>query len=79
MEAIVKKFQSKFRKVREAMSRWDKLQSCLISQFRNAFHIVDRLQVISLILLLYTYNFFILIYLSNSLEFKYWVCNCVKY
>ncbi|KAG4399968.1 hypothetical protein GLYMA_08G337600v4 [Glycine max] len=46
MEAIVKKFQSKFRKVREEMSRWDELQSCLISQFRNASHIVDRLQVL---------------------------------
>ncbi|TKY68520.1 enhancer of mRNA-decapping protein 4 [Spatholobus suberectus] len=46
MEAIVKKFQSKFRKVREEMSQWDELQSCLISQFRNACHILDRLQVL---------------------------------
>lgn len=46
MEVIVKKFQSKFRKVREDINRWDELQSCLISQFRNASHIVDRLQVL---------------------------------
>ncbi|XP_020204218.1 uncharacterized protein At5g43822 isoform X2 [Cajanus cajan] len=46
MESIVKRFQSKFRKVREEMNQWDELQSCLISQFRNASHIVDRLQVL---------------------------------
>ena len=46
MEAMVKKFQGKFRKVREQLNQWDELQSCLISQFRNASHIIDRLQVI---------------------------------
>ncbi|ESW12422.1 hypothetical protein PHAVU_008G111000 [Phaseolus vulgaris] len=46
MESIVKKFQSKFRKVREEINRWDELQSCLISQFRNASHIVDRFQLL---------------------------------
>lgn len=46
MEEIVKKFQSKFRKVREEMNKWNELQSCLISQFRNASHIVERLQVL---------------------------------
>ncbi|KAK7313848.1 hypothetical protein VNO77_39050 [Canavalia gladiata] len=46
MEAIVKKFQSKFRKVREEINHWDELQSSLISQFRNASHIFDRLQVL---------------------------------
>ncbi|CAJ1960230.1 unnamed protein product [Sphenostylis stenocarpa] len=46
MESIVKKFQSKFRKVREEINRWDELQSYLISQFRNASHIVDRLQLL---------------------------------
>ncbi|KAL2335221.1 hypothetical protein Fmac_016434 [Flemingia macrophylla] len=46
MEDIVKKFQNKFRKVREEMKQWDELQSCLISQFRNASHIVERLQVL---------------------------------
>ncbi|XP_027357700.1 uncharacterized protein At5g43822 [Abrus precatorius] len=46
MESIVKKFQSKFRKVREELNHWEELQSCLISQFTNASHIVDRLQVL---------------------------------
>ncbi|XP_061345702.1 uncharacterized protein At5g43822 [Gastrolobium bilobum] len=46
MEAMVKKFQSKFRKVREEMNKWEELQSRLLSQFRNASHIVDRLQVL---------------------------------
>lgn len=46
MEMMVKKFQSKFNKVREEMNQWDELQSRLISQFRNASHIVDRLQVL---------------------------------
>jgi len=49
----VKKFQSKFRKVREEINRWDELQSCLISQFRNASHIVDRFQVIWISLYFY--------------------------
>ncbi|XP_057429424.1 uncharacterized protein At5g43822 isoform X2 [Lotus japonicus] len=46
MEAMVKKFQSKFRKVREEMNQWNELQSCLISQFRNASYIVERLEVL---------------------------------
>ncbi|XP_004506410.1 uncharacterized protein At5g43822 [Cicer arietinum] len=46
MEVMVKKYQSKFRQVREEMNRWDELQSRLISQFRNASHILDRLQVL---------------------------------
>ncbi|KAL5073434.1 hypothetical protein RYX36_012418, partial [Vicia faba] len=44
MEVMVKKFQSKFQKVREEMSQWDDLQSRLISQFTNASHILNRLQ-----------------------------------
>ncbi|KAK8468584.1 hypothetical protein PHAVU_006G060400 [Phaseolus vulgaris] len=48
MESIVKKFQSKFRKVREEINRWDEFQYCLISQFRNASHIVDRFQIYKL-------------------------------
>ncbi|KAK2379498.1 hypothetical protein P8452_30556 [Trifolium repens] len=46
MEVMVKKFQSKFKKVRENMNQWDELQSRLILQFRSASHIVDRLQVL---------------------------------
>lgn len=42
---MVNKFRAKFRKAREEISRWDGLQSHLVSQFRNASSIVDRLQV----------------------------------
>ena len=45
MEAMVKKYQQKFRKVRDEMSRWDELQSRLISQFNSASSIIQRLQV----------------------------------
>ncbi|GMQ11453.1 hypothetical protein CsSME_00054091 [Camellia sinensis var. sinensis] len=31
MEGMVKKYQQKFRKVKEEMSRWDELQSRLLS------------------------------------------------
>lgn len=43
---MVKKYQQKFRKVKEEMSRWDELQSRLLSQFRNSSSIIQRLQVI---------------------------------
>ncbi|XP_052195143.1 uncharacterized protein At5g43822 isoform X2 [Diospyros lotus] len=46
MEGMVKKYQQKFRKVKEEMSHWDELQSKLLSQFRNASSIIERLQVI---------------------------------
>ncbi|KAG2698103.1 hypothetical protein I3843_07G134100 [Carya illinoinensis] len=46
MEAMVKKYQQKFRKVRDEMNRWDELQCRLISQFRNASSIIERLQVL---------------------------------
>ncbi|GAU45173.1 hypothetical protein TSUD_245390 [Trifolium subterraneum] len=46
MEVMVKKFQSKFKIVRKDMNQWDELQSRLISQFRSASHIVDRLQLL---------------------------------
>ncbi|XP_050267937.1 uncharacterized protein At5g43822 isoform X1 [Quercus robur] len=46
MEAMVKKYQHKFRKVRDEMSRWDELQSRLISQFNSASSIIQRLQVL---------------------------------
>ncbi|KAL1315604.1 hypothetical protein AAHE18_16G271300 [Arachis hypogaea] len=46
MEGVMKKFQGKFLKVREQLNRWDELQSCLISQFRSASSIIDRLQVL---------------------------------
>lgn len=46
MEAVVKKHQQKFRKVKEEIQRWEELQSRLISQFSNASSIIHRLQVI---------------------------------
>ena len=38
MEAMVKKYQQKFRKVRDEMSRWDELQSRLISRKEHIAH-----------------------------------------
>ncbi|CAI0434826.1 unnamed protein product [Linum tenue] len=46
MEGMVKKYQQRFRRVKDEMERWDAQQSRLLSQFRNASSIVDRLQVI---------------------------------
>ncbi|KAL0324853.1 UNVERIFIED_CONTAM: hypothetical protein Sradi_5054600 [Sesamum radiatum] len=46
MESIVKKYQQKFRRVKDEMSRWEELQSRLISQFSNSSSIIQRLQVI---------------------------------
>lgn len=46
MEGIVKKYQQKFKKIKEEISRWDKLQSRLISQFKNASSIIERLQIL---------------------------------
>lgn len=46
MEGMVKKYQQKFKKVKDEMNRWDELQKKLISQFRNASSIIERLQII---------------------------------
>ncbi|KAK9100352.1 hypothetical protein Scep_023782 [Stephania cephalantha] len=46
MEKLVKKYQQKFNKVKDEMERWDQLQSRLLSQFRNASSIIERLPVL---------------------------------
>ncbi|XP_021666070.1 uncharacterized protein At5g43822 isoform X2 [Hevea brasiliensis] len=46
MESIVKKYQQRFRKVKEEMDKWDHHRSRLLSQFRNACSIIERLKVI---------------------------------
>ncbi|KAJ0989327.1 hypothetical protein J5N97_007683 [Dioscorea zingiberensis] len=46
MEAMMKKFQQKYRRIRDEMDRWDELQSRLLSQFVNASSIIDRLEVL---------------------------------
>ncbi|XP_050217403.1 uncharacterized protein At5g43822 [Mercurialis annua] len=46
MESTVKKYQQRFRKIKEELERWDNVQSTFVSQFRNASSIINRLQVI---------------------------------
>uniref|UniRef100_A0A6V7QVM0 Uncharacterized protein n=1 Tax=Ananas comosus var. bracteatus TaxID=296719 RepID=A0A6V7QVM0_ANACO len=46
MEATIRKFQQRYRRVRDEMGRWDELQSGLLSQFSNASSIIGRLQVL---------------------------------
>ncbi|XP_020093387.1 uncharacterized protein At5g43822 [Ananas comosus] len=46
MEATIRKFQQRYRRVRDEMGRWDELQSRLLSQFSNASSIIGRLQVL---------------------------------
>ncbi|CAI9260755.1 unnamed protein product [Lactuca saligna] len=42
MEATVKKFQQKFKRVKDDMDKWDNLHAQLVSQFRNASSIIGR-------------------------------------
>lgn len=46
METMIKKYQQKFKKVKEHTQTWDELQSLLLSHFRNASSIIQRLQLI---------------------------------
>ncbi|XP_069153583.1 uncharacterized protein At5g43822 isoform X2 [Solanum lycopersicum] len=46
MDVIIKKYQQRFRKVKEEMEKWNELQSRLLSQFNNASSIIQRLQIL---------------------------------
>ncbi|XP_071704127.1 uncharacterized protein At5g43822-like [Rutidosis leptorrhynchoides] len=46
MEAMVKKYQHKFKRVKDDIDRWEDIQDRLISQFRNASSIIGRLQLL---------------------------------
>ncbi|GER33734.1 pentatricopeptide repeat (PPR) superfamily protein [Striga asiatica] len=46
MESIIKKYQQKFKRLKDDMSRWEELQSRLLIQFSNASSIIQRLQLI---------------------------------
>ncbi|KAL8253421.1 hypothetical protein R6Q59_037114 [Mikania micrantha] len=46
METMVKKYQQKYKKVKNDMDHWDDLHARLISQFRNASSIIGRLQLL---------------------------------
>lgn len=69
MEAIVKKYQQKFKKVRDEMNRWDELQSHLISQFRNASSIIERLQVFLIHLISHIFQLVSFIFFNTVLLF----------
>lgn len=45
MEAVIRKWQKKFRKGKEEMEKWEALQVRWASLFRNASSIIERLQV----------------------------------
>ncbi|GKB62100.1 RNA cyclase family protein [Tanacetum coccineum] len=44
MEAMVNKYQQKFKRVHDDMDRWDNLKSRFVLQIRNASSIIKRLQ-----------------------------------
>ncbi|KAL1199672.1 hypothetical protein V5N11_019432 [Cardamine amara subsp. amara] len=44
MEAVIRKWQQKFRKGKEEMEKWESLQVRWVSLFRNASSIIQRLQ-----------------------------------
>ncbi|XP_038888509.1 uncharacterized protein At5g43822 isoform X1 [Benincasa hispida] len=46
MEAMVKKYQQRFRKFKDEIDRWDELQVRLISQFQNVSSIIGRVQLL---------------------------------
>uniref|UniRef100_A0A7N0R831 Uncharacterized protein n=1 Tax=Kalanchoe fedtschenkoi TaxID=63787 RepID=A0A7N0R831_KALFE len=46
MEAMLKKFQQKYNKVKDNMSQWEDLQTRFVSHFRNASSIIHRFPVL---------------------------------
>ncbi|KAG9450849.1 hypothetical protein H6P81_010814 [Aristolochia fimbriata] len=46
MEAMLKKFQQKYRTAREEMNRWDELQTQFLKQFMNTLSVIERLPVL---------------------------------
>ncbi|KAF3777821.1 Uncharacterized protein EJ110_NYTH44984 [Nymphaea thermarum] len=46
MERLMKKYQSKYKRAREEMDRWEQLQSLFLTQFGNASAIIGRLPVL---------------------------------
>lgn len=78
MEVMVKKYLQKFRKIRDEMNRWDELQSRLISQFRDASSIIERLPVVLTPTRSSFYtlsNFFSFFFLYGMLNFG---CHCLR-
>ncbi|BBM98706.1 hypothetical protein MPTK1_1g15600 [Marchantia polymorpha subsp. ruderalis] len=46
MERLVRKYEQRFRRVKEEMSTWDALHGRLVKQYSNAAAILDRLPVL---------------------------------
>lgn len=46
MESVIKKYQQKFRRVREELNLWKELQSLMIKQFSNAASVIKRLPLL---------------------------------
>lgn len=45
MEAVIRKWQQKFRKAKEEMNKWEALQVGWVSRFSKASSIIQRLEV----------------------------------
>lgn len=76
MEAMVKKYQQRFRKVRDEMDCWDELQARLVSQFRNASSIIQRLQVSPFLSNYYLpHNYYFCLYSLLIYNLEFWWFN----
>lgn len=45
MEAVIRKWQQKFRKAKEEMNKWEAFQVGWVSRFSKASSIIQRLEV----------------------------------